>query len=187
MWKCSILNIQLLNSIGGRADISLNLPLEDPEWHCPGIQHGVVEAIQGKLFSERFLCFFSKLDNLQLTDHVGTGLAGVDHIALDLAGFNSVIDSLLTRPPFCMDTGVNHQAPRSEQFRVELSQPSFQISVVPSCLRREFLRVKAPSFPQRGNTAKSAGLPKSWDGFILHLQCDLEMMSWDGLVINQAS
>src|SRR5262249_34586592 len=113
--------------------------------------------------SERFLCFFSKLDNLQFTDHVGAGLARVDHITLDLASFDSVIDRLLTRPPFSMDTRIHDQAPCSEQFRVELSQPSFQISVIPSRLGRELLRVETPPFTKRGNAAKSAGLAESWD------------------------
>src|SRR5712692_9113160 len=113
-------------------NVGVDLPLEDFEWHRPGEKHRRVEVLGRKSVAERGLRLVSQFEDLELADQVCARLAGVDDVAFDLAGFDPVVDGLLTRPVFGVKPGIDHQPSGAEQLRVQLSQPAFQVAFVPS-------------------------------------------------------
>src|SRR4030095_12057209 len=76
--------------LAGCADVSVNLMLQNLQWHGACIQHGVVELIQGEPVAERLLRFLPEFDNLEFTDHVRASLPRIDDVSFNFAGLNAV-------------------------------------------------------------------------------------------------
>src|SRR6202022_880295 len=135
--------------------------------------------------AERCPCLVSYFNEFQLTEHVRARLARIHDVAIDLTGLDPVVDGLLTRPMLRMQAGVDHQSPRTEEFRVELSEQTFRVTVIPLGLGGQLFRVKSPSFTEGRNAPERAYPSKPRQARILHLQGDLKVMAWHRLVIDQ--
>src|SRR5258708_11199424 len=103
-----------------------------------------MEVLRRIARAERALRAVAQLEDLELTQHVGAGLAGEDHVALDLARPDAVGDGLLARPVLGVDAGVDHEAPRAEELGIELPEEALRVAFVPARFRREPLRIKRP-------------------------------------------
>src|SRR5690349_25158972 len=84
-----------------------------------------------------------------------------------------------------MDAGIDDEATRAEEFGSELSEPSFQIDVIPARLCSQVFGIQPPAFAECGYTTKRSDLPESWYRWILDLQCNLEVVPRYGLVIDE--
>ena len=87
-------------------NIGVHLPFEDLEGNVARIQNNVVILLEREPLSQHLLRLLAQFDNFQLPDHIRTGLAWIDHISLDFAGLDSVIDRLLPRLVLRMDSRV---------------------------------------------------------------------------------
>src|SRR5258708_32300984 len=104
-----------------------------------------MEVLRRIARAERALRAVAQLEDLQLAQQVGAGLAGEDHVALDLARPDAVGDRLLARPVLGVDAGVDDQAPRAKEFRVELAEEALRVALVPAGFGRQPLGVERPA------------------------------------------
>src|SRR5262245_11967733 len=86
-----------------------------------------------------------------------------------------------------MQAGVDDEAACTKQRRRELAELAFRITLVPSGLDGELLRVERPAFGERRDTAERAGLTKARQRRVFLFERDLEVMSGDRLVIDERS
>src|SRR5262245_12453195 len=104
----------------------IDVLLEHVERHASSAEHTIVELGKAEPVAERALGFLAKLDDLQLTDHVATGLTRLRDIALHL-GFRSkpwkrtqVFDGLRTGPVLRVEARVDDESLRPEQLHLKL-------------------------------------------------------------------
>src|SRR5262249_11575675 len=131
--------------------------------------------------------FLPQLKNFQLTDHIGTCLTGVHHVALDLGSLDAVIDRLLSGPTFCVKAGIDNESASAKLLPIELPQQAFEIIVVPSRFRSQMLGIESPSLDTCGAAAKDAQLSKCWQVFVLNPQSKIEVMAWHSLMVDDAA
>src|SRR6185436_7856469 len=166
-------------------NVVVDLPFEDFERQRAGPQDGRMKVFFGEARAEGLPRCFSQLDDLQLANHVGTGLSGVDNVSFDFARFDAVVDGLLTGPALGMKPRVDHQSSCAKERGIELAEKSFGIAVVPARLDGKLLRIQSPALAERGDSAKRAKTPEEGERLVLAIERDLEMMSRHRLVIDE--
>jgi hypothetical protein len=114
--------------------------------HRTVLEHHVVEGRQRELRPQRLFRLLAQLENAQHADHVGASLARPGDVALHFLRADAVVDRLLAGPALGVQAGVDHQAPRAEQFRAERAEQARNVAFIPALLHRQALGVQAPAF-----------------------------------------
>src|SRR6266566_5796707 len=166
-----------------RTEIRIHLALEKIQRQSSGVKDDIVELLQCEILAKRLLCFLTKLNDFQLTQHICAGLAGINNVTLNLAGLDAIVDRLLPGPMLCVNTGIDNETACAKQFSVELTEQAFRIVLIPAGLGRQPLGIESPSLAQRRNPAKCPNLPETRQVLVFHFESKLEMMAGNGFVV----
>ena len=144
-----------------------------------------MEFFQREFFAEFAFRFGSDVEDLELADFVGAGLARHHDVALHFGDGDAVVDGLLARPFFRVEAGVDDEAAGAEEFFVELAEEALGVAFIPAEFDGELLGVEGPAFGERGQATEAAALAEFRDLGELLLERDVEVVAGDAFVVGE--